>query len=207
MDAERRGDDPARDAQQPAPGRPTWSADRLKWAAMIGLAILIGIASLAVARVSPWLVPPYLLLMGWILLGPRGTPQDNRPEEAEDPGETRAADRPAPVSGPSPGVLADDYAPPIPLTPTPAPSEAAEEPAPSPRGLFGRRSRRLDPPQPDPAPNPAPTAAEPARSSAVRGWFSRRSRSATQPLPADSPEAPAEPESEPDSEPGPPPPP
>ena len=77
---------------------------------MIGLALLIAATSLVVARVHAWLVVPYLLLMGWILLSPRGgskatsgspaapeTPATTPPDPVERPGWfSRRSQRPDP---------------------------------------------------------------------------------------------------------------
>lgn len=154
---------------------------------------LIAVTSLAVARVNAWFVPPYLILMAWILLGPRGGPR------------TRATGDAGADSGA--GLQTADR-----LIPPPAPSPEPEPPAPAEpparRSRFGMR-RRVDPAQADPVPEPSAAAPEPdprePQPSAVRGWFARRKQAATldDPEPTEPP-ASSEPTPEASAEPAPP---
>ncbi len=151
--------------------------------AVAGLVALIAVTSLAVARVNGWFVPPYLLLMAWILLGPRGGSRGAADSGASLP----TADRLIPP--PEPSARPDS-------TPTSAPERS------KPRGRFGFR-RRVDPAQAEPVPElstPAsPADPKEAQPSAVRGWFARRKQAVTlddpEPTTEGSAEAPESPES------------
>ncbi|WP_197446508.1 hypothetical protein [Tautonia plasticadhaerens] len=161
LEADRRGENPPRDAEPSAPGTGPPASSKARWrrVAMAGLAVLIGITSLAVARVNPWFVAPYLVMMGWILLGPRGSSRAAEGEGAPTPG---------PALGPA----------------GPSPADAFG------RGNR-RVDPAQDRPGPGPSSPPDRAAPEPARVPAVRGWFARRSKSDAPGLsPDDPPESP-----------------
>ncbi len=80
------------------------------------LAILIGLTSLAVgATTSPWLVPPYLGAMGWLLLVPARRPLDGEPSTTENATQQHVTS----VSFPTAPEPAEDVSPAVEAAPKP----------------------------------------------------------------------------------------
>ena len=128
---------------------PLASKPKVRRAAMIGLALLIAATSLVVARVHAWLVLPYLLLMAWILLNPRGGSR----AKAGPPTTPEAPATPNPDPVERPGWFARKSHRRDPPSPTP---RAGHPDAPSRRGsaIVGWFERRQAPPVDDSAGDP-----------------------------------------------------
>lgn len=120
----------------------------------VGLALLIAATSLAVGSVSAWLVPPYLILMAWLLLAPaRPTAAGAEPASVErtaaepqaaTPATGMAGEEPSPTRAKTKAHAAEvgESSPSDPNGPaTEAASQVATVPEASPKPRRGRGGR------------------------------------------------------------------
>ena len=130
-------DDTSRASSSSRPANPTATGMR-----SLGLALMVAATSLAVgASTSYWLVPIYLLAMGWLLGGARAAPEvsTSSPSEAET-AQAAFPNEPNPPPSAEP-VTAD------------AESEAPPKPKGRPRGKRSRAGAKAKVVEPGPPPN------------------------------------------------------